>query len=249
MQIVETTSEGLKRGYTLTITAAAIAAKIEGEVGRLAPQVRMPGFRPGKVPANLIKKMHGAQLHQEALNTALREGVDQLVAEKALRPATQPQLTLAEGYEEGKDAEVTVALEVLPSFPTPTLDGLKLDKLVVPASEAEVDEAVARIATSAKRFEDAKKGHKAAVGDQLIIDFVGSIDGVPFEGGAATDVAAAFDARGCGAIVNNSRGIIFAYKRAPYAERFGPSRWQEAVAAATREMIEQLRAATPAGRL
>lgn len=75
------------------------------------------------------------------------------------------------------------------------------------------------------------------------------VPGYGAQGGAAGDVAAAFDDRGCGAIVNNSRGIIFAYKRAPYAERFGPSRWQEAVAAATREMIEQLRAATPAGRL
>ena len=75
------------------------------------------------------------------------------------------------------------------------------------------------------------------------------VPGFGTQGGAAADVAAAFDARGCGAIVNNSRGIIFAYKRAPYAERFGPSRWQEAVEAATREMIEQLRAATPAGRL
>lgn len=75
------------------------------------------------------------------------------------------------------------------------------------------------------------------------------VPGFGAQGGAAADVAAAFDERGCGAIVNNSRGIIFAYKLAPYAERFGPSRWQEAVEAATREMIEQLRAVTPAGRL
>jgi trigger factor len=69
MQIVETTNEGLKRAYTVTILASDIAARIEGEVAKIAPQMKMPGFRPGKVPANLVKKMHGPSLHQEALNT------------------------------------------------------------------------------------------------------------------------------------------------------------------------------------
>jgi len=187
MQIVETSNEGLRRGFSLTIPAAEIAAKVAGEVARLAPQVRMPGFRPGKVPANLIRKMHGAQLHQEALNTAIREGVDQLIAQKALRPAAQPQLTLGEGYTEGADAELAVALEVLPAIAVPNLDGLKLEKMVVPADEAEVDAALARLATSAKRFEDAPAGHRAAAGDQLVIDFIGSIDGAPFDGGKGED--------------------------------------------------------------
>ena len=189
MRIIETTNEGLKRGYTLTIPASAIAALVEGEVKRMAPQIRMPGFRPGKVPANLVKKMHGPQLHQEALNTAIREGIDQLVAEHALRPATQPSVSLDEGYAEGKDAELAVALEVLPTIAAPALDGLKLEKLVVPVTEAQIDEAVTRIATSAKRFEDAPEGHAAGEGDQLIIDFAGSLDGVEFEGGKAEDAA------------------------------------------------------------
>ena len=113
MQIVETSNEGLKRAYTVTIAAGDIAARIEGEVKKIAPQVRMPGFRPGKVPANLVKKMHGPALHQEALNTSIREAMDKLVADHALRPAMQPDVALGEGYEEGKDAELTVSLEVL----------------------------------------------------------------------------------------------------------------------------------------
>lgn len=189
MQIVETTNEGLKRAYSVTITAKDIAAKIDGEVTKIAPQVRMPGFRPGKVPANLVKKMHGPALHQEALNTSVREAVDKVVADNQLRPAMQPQIDLAEGYEEGKDAALTVSLEILPTIAAPSLDGLKLDKLVVPVSDAEVDEQVAKLAAGAKSFTDAKKGKKAENGDQLIIDFTGKLDGVAFDGGSATDTA------------------------------------------------------------
>ncbi len=185
MQIVETTNEGLKRGYTVKIAAKDIASKIEGEARKLAPQVRLPGFRPGKVPANLLKKMHGAQLHQEALNTSIREAMDKLVADNKLRPAMQPDVSLGEGYEEGKDAELSVSLEVLPQIAAPSLDGLKLEKLVVPVADAEVDEAVQRIASQQKSFVDAKKGKKAETGDQVVVDFLGKLDGVEFEGGKA----------------------------------------------------------------
>ena len=189
MQIVETTNEGLKRAYTVTIAAKDIAARIEGEVKKIAPTVRMPGFRPGKVPANLLKKMHGPSLHQEALNTSIREAMDSLMAKHKLRPAMQPQVSLGDGYEEGKDAEIAVALEVLPTIEAPTLDGLKLEKLIVPVSDAEVDEQVAKLASGSKSFVDAKKGKKAENGDQLIIDFLGKVGGVPFEGGAGQDQA------------------------------------------------------------
>lgn len=185
MQIVETTNEGLKRAYTLTIPASSIEALIDAEVKKVAPQVRMPGFRPGKVPTNLIRKMHGPSLHSEALNTSLRESIDTLMREKQLRPALQPKVDLAEGYEEGKDAEVTVELEVLPEITAPSVDGLTLERLVVPVSDEALDESLAKLAGSQKSYKDAAKTKKAADGDQLIIDFVGSIDGVEFEGGKA----------------------------------------------------------------
>ena len=189
MQIVETTNEGLKRAYQVTIPAKNIADRVDGEVKRMAPTVRLPGFRPGKVPANLLKKMHGAQLHQEALNSSIRDAMDTLVADKQLRPATQPDVTLGEGYAEGKDAEITVALEVLPVIAAPDLSGLKLEKLVVPVADAEVDESLARIASGAKNFVDAEEGRKAEDGDQLIIDFTGKLDGVEFDGGKAESQA------------------------------------------------------------
>jgi trigger factor len=188
MQSVETENQGLKRAFTLTIPAADIDARVAQEVTRMAPQIRMPGFRPGKVPANLIKKMHGPALQQEALNTAIQSGVQQLLSEKGLRPAMQPQIALNGGYEPGKDAEISVSLETLPQIPTPQIEGLKLERLMAPVDEAALEAQIKQLAGSQKRWEDA--GDKVAeTGDQLTIDFVGKVDGVPFEGGTGTDMA------------------------------------------------------------
>lgn len=189
MQIKEITNDGLTRAYQVTIPAADIAARIDAEVKKIAPQVKMPGFRPGKVPANLVKKMHGDQLHSQTVNDTIRESVDSLMQEKKLRPAMQPKIELEDGYEEGKDAQLSVSLEILPEVEAPEVDGLKLEKLTVPVSDAQVDEAIKNIADQQKAYKDAPKTKKAADGDQLIIDFVGSIDGVEFEGGKAEGAA------------------------------------------------------------
>ncbi|MDY7098858.1 MAG: trigger factor [Pseudomonadota bacterium] len=187
MQTKQTLNEGLKRGYTITLTAAEIGSKIDGEIKKIAPQVKMPGFRPGKVPANLVKKMHGEQLHAQTLNDMIRDSVDQLTKDEDLRPAMQPSISLGEGYEEGKDAEITVELEVLPEIEAPSVEGLKIEKLTVPVTDEQIDEAIGNIAGQNKSYKDAAKTKKAAEGDQLIIDFVGKLDGVEFEGGKAED--------------------------------------------------------------
>ena len=190
MQTVETLNEGLKRAYTLTIPAADILARVEAEVKRAAPTVRMPGFRPGKVPANLIKKMHGPALERDALNSAVQEGVQSLLSEKGLRPAMQPEVALDEDYAPGKDVGVTVALEVLPQVPTPQIEGLTLERLTVETPESEIDAQVERFAKGQKAFEDAAEGHPAVEGDQVVIDFVGkTADGVAFPGGTGEDMA------------------------------------------------------------
>lgn len=185
MQIVETTNEGLKRAYAITIPADAIESRIDAEVKAIAPQVKMPGFRPGKVPANLVRKMHGDALHGDALNKAVREAVDSVISGKQLRPAMQPKVDFDESYEQGKDAQLTVEVEVLPEIDTPKVEGLKLDRLIVPVSDDEVMEELNRIASGQKRYKDAAKSRKAKEGDQVVIDFVGKIDGEAFEGGAA----------------------------------------------------------------
>ncbi|WP_294243804.1 trigger factor [uncultured Sphingomonas sp.] len=189
MQTVETLNEGLKRAYTLTITAKDIEGKVDAELKRIAPQMKMPGFRPGKVPANLVRKMHGPALLQDALNTALQEGVQSLITEKNLRPAMQPQVELVGDYEQGQDATLNVTLEVLPTVPAPAIDALKLERLTVPVADEAVDEQLQKFADQQKRWDDA--GDKAAEqGDQVTVDFVGkTADGVAFEGGSGEDMA------------------------------------------------------------
>jgi trigger factor len=182
MQTVETLNQGLKRAYRITIAKRDIDARVDGELKKVAPQVRMPGFRPGKVPANLVRKMHGAALEQEALNSAVQEGVRQLIAEQKLRPAMQPSVELEEGGP-GRDAVVRVELETLPELPEPKIDGLKLERLRVEPTEAEIDAAVARLASGQKSFEPAPAGHSAEMGDLVVIDYEGRVDGEPFEGG------------------------------------------------------------------
>ncbi|MGN6374801.1 MAG: trigger factor [Sphingomonas sp.] len=189
MQTVETLNEGLKRAYTLTITAKDIDKKVEAEVKRVAPQVRMPGFRPGKVPTNLIRKMHGEALAADALNSSIQEGVQQVIADNKLRPAMQPSVELDEGYEAGKDAEVKIELEVLPDVPTPAIDALKLERLTVPVADEAVDEQLTKFAEQQKNWEDAPKTRKAKEGDLVVMDFVGKVDGVAFEGGTGEDMS------------------------------------------------------------
>ena len=184
MKTVETENQGLKRAYTLTIEAKDIEARVEKEIRRVAPQVRMPGFRPGKVPPNLIKKMHGEAIQADALNGAVQDGVQQLLAEQKLRPAIQPQVELDEGYEPGKDAELKVTLEALPDVPAPQIDGLKLERLTVEPDEAQVEEQLNRLAESNKAWTDAPEGHPATTGDLVVMDFVGTVDGEKFEGGS-----------------------------------------------------------------
>lgn len=188
MQTVETLNEGLKRGYKLTIPAKDISSRVDAEVKRAAPTIRMPGFRPGKVPANLIKKMHGPRLEQDALNTAVQESVQSLLAEQKLRPAMQPAVNL-EDWESGRDAELTVNLEVLPDVPTPSIEGLTLERLTVEPTEAEIDEQLGRIAGQQKSYDDALEGHPAVEGDLVTMDFVGKVDGVAFDGGTGTGMS------------------------------------------------------------
>lgn len=188
MHTVETLNEGLKRAYTLTIPSKDIDARVEKEVQTIAPQVRMPGFRPGKVPANLVRKMHGEALQRDALNNSIQDGVQKLIADQKLRPAMQPSVELDEGFEFGKDAEVKVALEVLPEIAAPSIEGLKLERLTVDVADEQVAEAAGRIASQQGALDDYAASHKAKDGDTLNIGFVGKIDGEPFEGGSADEV-------------------------------------------------------------
>lgn len=189
MQSVETLNEGLKRAYTITIKAKDIEARIDSEVKKVAPQVKMPGFRPGKVPANLVRKMHGDALTQDALNASVQESVDKAITDNKLRPAVQPQVKMNQDYAAGKDVVLEMELEVLPEISVPEIEGLELERLIVEVTDKEVDAAVEKLAAGQKNFEAAAKSYKAKTGDQIIIDFEGKVDGVPFDGGKGEGMA------------------------------------------------------------
>jgi trigger factor len=189
MKTVEMENQGLKRAFMLTIAAKDIEARVDKEVRRIAPQVRMPGFRPGKVPPNLIRKMHGDSIQRDALSGAVQDGVQQLLVEQKLRPALQPEVELDEQYEPGKDAEVRVSLEALPDVPAPEIEGLTLERLTVDVDETAVDEQLQRLAQSNKSWSDAPKKHAAQIGDLVVMDFAGTVAGEPFEGGAGEDMS------------------------------------------------------------
>lgn len=186
MQISETLNEGLKRAYTVVVPAADLARKLDEQIGIVAKTIRMPGFRPGKVPANVVRKLHGAALTGQVLEEAVQEGSQKVLEENKLRPALQPKIEVTK-YEPEADLEFTMNLEVLPEVALPDLSGLKLEKWTIPVEDKDVNEAVERLASQQKSFEDAPEGHAASDGDAIIIDFVGKLDGVEFEGGKGED--------------------------------------------------------------
>jgi trigger factor len=189
IKTVETQNEGLKRAFMLTIPAEDIEARVDQEVKRIAPQVRMPGFRPGKVPPNLIRKMHGDALRGDALQGAVQDGVQQLLTDQKIRPALQPQVELNQDYAPGQDAEVSVRVEALPDVPQPQIDNLELERLTVEPEEKAIGERIQQLADQSKRWEDAPKKHAAANGDLVVIDFEGDVDGKAFEGGKGEDMS------------------------------------------------------------
>ena len=188
MQITETLNEGLRREYALLIPKGDIDARVDKQLAEVAGRVQMPGFRPGKVPANLVRKMHGAALRQEALEGAVKDGVQELIAEQALRPATQPQVELTTADPDA-DVGLKITVELLPVVEPGELDGIALEKLVVAPDDSELDAALARLAEQQKRFDPAAPDHAALTGDTVVIDFEGKVDGEPFEGGKGEGMA------------------------------------------------------------
>jgi trigger factor len=183
MQIAETLNQGLHREYALVIPASALAARVDARLAEVSKTIRMPGFRPGKVPPNLVRKMHGEALRGEALQAAVNDGVQQLLADRALRPANQPQVDVTSEIRDGADVSLTVKMEILPTVEAVNIDGLTLEKLVVTADAATIDEAVSRLSAQAQRSEAAPAKYKAKTGDTLVIDFEGRVDGELFDGG------------------------------------------------------------------
>jgi trigger factor len=188
MQVTETLNEGLKRGYAIIVTAGELDAKVNEKLIEAQPEIEMKGFRKGKVPMALLRKQYGQRLLGEAMQDAIDGALNSHLETSGHRPAAQPQMKMTnEDWKEGDDVHVEVVYETLPDVPDVDFKKIKLERMVVKADEASVTEALENLAKTAQNFEDRKKGSKAKDGDQVVIDFVGKVDGEAFEGGSAED--------------------------------------------------------------
>ena len=184
MQVTETNAEGLRREFKIVVEARDLSDRMTARLDRMSQQAQMPGFRPGKVPKTLLKQRFGKALMGEVLEETVSTSSQAAIAERSLRLATQPRVEIKE-FSEGKDLEYTLAFEVMPEFDPGDFKKLEVEKLVAESSDSQVEEAVSRLAQAQRKFGPAPEGHKAEMGDLLTIDFVGTVDGVEFEGGKA----------------------------------------------------------------
>lgn len=188
MQVTETLNEGLKREYKLVLSAQDLDDKVTEKLKEAQPEVELKGFRKGKVPLPLLKKQFGQRVLGEAMQESVDEAMKTHFEEQGVRPAAEPNVKMAnDDWKEGDDVEIDLSYEALPDIPDVDLGSLKLERLVVKPDETAVDEALKSLADNAKDFEDKDETAPAEDGDQVVIDFVGRVDGEAFEGGSAED--------------------------------------------------------------
>ncbi|MCG7626703.1 trigger factor [Epibacterium sp. MM17-32] len=188
MQVTETLNEGLKRGYAITIPATELEEKVNAKLAEAQPEIEMKGFRKGKVPMPLLKKQFGPRLMGEVMQEAVDGAMNKHFEDSGDRPALQPDVKMTnEDWKEGDDVNVEMSYEALPEIPEVDVSGVELEKLVVKAEDEAVTEALENLASSAQEFEAREEGAASEDGDQVVIDFVGKVDGEAFEGGSAED--------------------------------------------------------------
>ncbi|MBB4284775.1 trigger factor [Roseospira goensis] len=186
MQVTETLSEELKREFKVVVPADSLNEKVESRLTEVGSQVRIPGFRPGKVPMAMLKKRFGGHIMGEVLEQAAQEAVDTVVKDHSLRPALQPKVEIS-AYEPEGDLNLTIGVELLPEIGTPDFSDIAVERDVADVSDEEVDNALNRLAASRRGSEPVTDDRPAQNGDIVVIDFVGKKAGEPFPGGAAED--------------------------------------------------------------
>ena len=196
MQVTETLSEGLKREFKVVVPAAELDAKVNARLDELKDRVRINGFRPGKVPVAHLKRVYGRSAMAEVIEATVRDTNNQIVSERGFKLAAEPKVTLpteqdaVEKVIAGKsDLDYTMAVEIVPAIELADFKTIKLTRLTSEVTDAEVDEALARITEQNKPYSAKGEGEKAANGDRVVISFAGTIDGKPFEGGTGDDSA------------------------------------------------------------
>ena len=189
MQVTETLSEGLKRGYTVVVAADDLEAKRQAKLAELARGLRLPGFRPGKVPASVVRQRYGSAVIAEVLQESVSEATERMVADRGLRPAVPPKVDVVApglGQAESRDLEFKVELELLPEIKIPDFSAIRLTRLKAEPDEAELGRTLERIAASSASLEPITEERGAAKGEVLTVDFAGEADGKPIAGGSAT---------------------------------------------------------------
>jgi trigger factor len=184
MQVTETVAEGLKREFTVVIPAQSFKERIETRLKDRQRSMRLPGFRPGKVPMALVAKHWGQQVTGEELQSTIGDSSAQIVSDRGLRPAGQPKIEIT-NFSDGADLEYKMALELLPEIEPMDLSQLELTRTQVEVPEAEIEQALGRLATDQAKSEPVGEPRPTAKDDVVVADFVGRIDGVEFEGGKA----------------------------------------------------------------
>lgn len=185
MNVTETLSQGLKREYKVVIPAQDLQTKYSDKLNKLTQNVRLPGFRPGKVPAALLRKRYGDALASEVVEEAVSETASKTLTDKGLRPALQPKLLEVGKFEEGKDLEFRFAIETLPDIEPMDFRQIALERVKVTVDEADIDAALMRLREGNPDLKTADAGRKAESGDVAVIDFAGTIGGTAFPGGSA----------------------------------------------------------------
>ncbi len=190
MQVTETLSEGLKRGFTVVVPGAEVEGKRHARLAEISKTMNLPGFRPGKVPLSIVRQRYGTAVTGEILEQTVNDATRDLLSERGLRSASQPKVDLLRGPMDAKsaasDLEFTVELELLPDITIPDLSALSLTRLKAEPDPQTIDKAMADLVRRQRSFETIEESRGAAHGEVLVVDFVGSIAGEPFEGGAAT---------------------------------------------------------------
>jgi trigger factor len=186
MQVTETLSDNLKREYTVVISAKDLGEKLEARLERIGREVRLPGFRPGKVPMPILRKRFSQSVMGEVVEQAVRDSSTQALTERGLRPAMQPKIEIT-SFEEGKDLEYKIAVELLPEVEVGDLSKIELERIKIEVPEAEIDEALGRLASAKRESAPLETPRPAEKGDVLVIDFRGTVDGEALPGMAGED--------------------------------------------------------------